>query len=142
MKIDVGGGRIPQAGYTNLDFAHGVNEWKRLAQDIPWPTGDNTVEAVRASHLMEHIPAGQPRIDVMNEAWRVLKPGHDFEIIVPLFPSWQAMADPQHVSYWVEQSWAYFDGRLVAQADYGMKIWKTVSFEVKDGWEAHWIGRK
>jgi predicted SAM-dependent methyltransferase len=142
MKIDIGGGHSPQAGYTNLDPVHGQGGWKRVAQEIPWPAQDNSVDGLRASHVMEHIPAGQPRIDVMNEAWRVLRIGHDFEVIVPLFPNWQAMADPTHVSYWVEQSFAYFDGRLVAQADYGMKMWKTVSFTVEGGWEGHWVGRK
>lgn len=142
MKIDIGGGTKVQSGHTNLDPVHGQGEWRRLAQDVPWPTGDGSVESLRASHVLEHIPSGQPRLDVMNEAWRVLRPGGTFEVIVPLFPNWQAMADPTHVSYWIEQSFAYFDGRLVAQADYGMKMWETISFEIQDGWEGKWVGRK
>lgn len=140
MKIDLGGGTKVESGFTNLDPAHGQGVWKRLAQDTPWPVADSSVEAMRASHLMEHIPAGQPRIDVMNEAWRVLRVGGQFEIIVPLFPSWQAIADPTHISYWIEQSFCYFDGRLVAQADYGMKMWDTISFVEEAGWLGTWIG--
>jgi hypothetical protein len=89
---------------------------------------------------MEHIPSGDARLAVMNEAHRVLAPGGTFEIILPLFPSWQAIADPTHVSLWVEESFAYFDGRIVAQADYGIRYWQTTLWEVIGGWEGHWIG--
>src|SRR3546814_8099921 len=82
-SIEVGGGHLVQAGWTNLDSRNGAGEWRRFAQETPWPTGDRTVDAIRAAHVMEHIPAGQTRIDVMNEAHRVLKPGGVFEIRVP-----------------------------------------------------------
>lgn len=149
MKIDIGGGTLLARGYINLDPTHGSGAWKRMAQDTPWPTGDNTVDAVRASHVMEHIPSGQDRITVMNEVWRVLKPGHDFTIIVPIVMAnnkfhngWQAWADPTHVSYWVyPESFQYFcEGPFKAHADYGIKYWKalnTARCEVKSGFEAN-----
>ncbi|SOE67679.1 hypothetical protein SAMN05446589_3103 [Streptomyces sp. OV198] len=90
---------------------------------------------------MEHIPAGQERIDVMNEAHRVLKPCGTFEIIVPLASTWRAIADPTHVSFWCMESFRYFDGLHGADADYGIKLWETVELYVEDGWEGHWLGK-
>jgi hypothetical protein len=75
---------------------------------------------------MEHIPAGAPRIAVMNEAHRVLKPGAVFEVIVPFMTgTWHAIADPTHLSLWCEESFHYFDGTKAADADYGIRLWTT-----------------
>jgi len=142
VKLEIGGGHIVPAGWTNLDYRNGQGPWKRLAQDVPWPTGDRTVEAIRASHVMEHIPAGQPRIDVFNEAHRVLKPGGVFEVVVPFMTgSWHAIADPTHVSFWCKESFHYFDGLFAANADYGIKQWKTLELEMQHGFEGHWRGQ-
>lgn len=144
MNVEIGGGTIPTQGWTNLDPVHGFGEWKRYAEDTPWPTGDNTIGALRASHVLEHIHAGMDgRVRVMNEAHRVLVPGGTFEIIVPLLVgTWHAVADPTHVSFWVKESFHYFDGLFAANAHYGISLWQTVSLDVVDGWEGHWIGRK
>lgn len=144
MNIEIGGGTLLTGGYINLDPVHGKGDWRRSAQDTPWPTGDLTVDKLRASHVMEHIPAGMDhRVKVMNEAHRVLKHGGTFEIIVPLLVgTWHAIADPTHVSFWVKESFHYFDGLFAANAHYGINLWETVSLEVKDGWEGHWLGRK
>jgi SAM-dependent methyltransferase len=140
-SIEIGGGTLVQPGWINLDSRNGVGEWRRMAQDTPWPTGDNTVTAIRASHVMEHIPAGQDRIDVMNEAHRVLRPGGVFEIIVPLMVgTWHAIAEPTHVSFWCKESFHYFDGLFAANADYGIRLWQTLELDVVDGWEGHWKG--
>lgn len=113
--------------------------WLRRAQDTPWPADDNTVEAIHSSHCLEHIPAGEPRLAVMNEAWRVLVPGGIFEIRVPRFPHAAAIADPTHVSYWVRESFGYFTGETAADADYGIKLWKLKRIEQSD-WEIHaWL---
>lgn len=140
MKIDVGGGLVTPDDWVNLDPVHGEKDWKRYAQDIPWPVEDNEVEYIRASHVLEHIPAGQPRLDVFNEAHRVLQPGGKFEVIVPLHPFWQAYADPTHVSFWVPQSFDYFTVDIEAQATYGILPWKKISWHQVSGWEGHWIG--
>lgn len=143
MKLEIGGGTLVQPGWENLDYRNGNGEWRRLAQDTPWPTPDRSVEAIRASHVMEHIPAGQNRIDVMNEAWRVLDSNCFLTIIVPLMTgSWHAIADPTHVSFWCEESFYYFcEGPFKANADYGILLWDTVSWHVEQGFEGHWVGR-
>lgn len=158
MKVEIGGGTIPAPGYVNLDPNHGQGQWRRYVQDgIPAPTG--TVDAVRASHVMEHIPAGGgagQRIEVMNEIHRALRPGGILEIIGPCIPQgpagigWQAFADPTHVSFWVyPESFLYFvDGPYRANADYGILLWEWVEDselgvpELRDGWEAHVALRK
>jgi predicted SAM-dependent methyltransferase len=141
ISIELGGGHLVQPGWINLDPYNGEGEWKRFAQDTPWPTGDSSVRNIRASHVMEHIPAGNDRISVMNEAHRVLRRGGVFEIIVPLLVgTWHAVADPTHVSYWVKESFHYFDGLFAPNADYGIKLWQTLELEIVDGWEGHWKG--
>lgn len=151
--IDIGGGTIPAPGCVNLDPHHGQGEWRRHIQD-GIPASDNSVIAVRASHVMEHIPAGNERIFVMNEVHRVLVSGGTFEIIVPTIGSggqlhggWQAFADPTHVSFWYyPESWLYFcEGPFKPNADYGYKIWSALreeDMELRGGWEARVIMRK
>lgn len=141
MNVEIGGGTLVQPGWLNLDPRHGEGPWRRMAQDVPWPCADGSVDAIRASHVMEHIPAGQDRIDVMNEAHRVLRPGGVFEIIVPFMTgTWHAIADPTHVSFWVMESFHYFDGLFMPNADYGVKLWTTLELETRDGFEGHWKG--
>lgn len=150
MRVDIGGGTIPAPGWTNLDPVHGRGEFRRRIQDgIPVP--DGTLEAARASHLMEHVPAGSgpgERVWCFNEVWRALRPGGTFEVIVPGVPlgpgglTWHAFADPTHVSFWVRESFHYFDGLFAPNADYGIRLWQTVELDTLDGWEIHWLGRK
>lgn len=142
MKLEIGGGLKPKAGHINLDPVHGVGVWCRYAEDTPWPPADGSCEAVYASHVMEHIPAGQCRLTVMNEAWRVLRVGGPFTIVVPHFGTWQAHADPTHLSFWVPESFSYFDQTFSADADYGILPWKTHRLWIRDGWEINWTGLK
>lgn len=142
VSIEIGGGHLVQAGWTNLDPVNGTGEWRRPAQEVPWPVADGGVEAIRAAHVMEHIPAGEPRLAVMNEAHRVLRPGGVFEVRVPncLSGTWHAFADPTHVSFWCVESFHYFDGLFAANADYGMRPWKTLELRVQGDNEILWKG--
>lgn len=152
MKIDIGGGTAPAEGFVNLDPAHGEREWKfALGEELisgvghryflRIPVEDGTVDAVRASHVLEHVPAGAARLWFFNEVHRVLKPGGTFQVIVPMLTgTWHAIADPTHVSFWVPESFGYFDGSLAAHADYGIRPWTTHDQFVSQGWEGHWFG--
>jgi len=142
LKLEIGGGTLVPPGWTNLDCRNGEGPWRRYAQDVPWPAADGSVDAMRASHVMEHIPAGQPRLDVMNEAHRVLRPGGVFEVRVPncLSGTWHAFADPTHVSFWCIPSFHYFDGSFAANADYGIRPWKTLELRIQGDNEILWKG--
>jgi SAM-dependent methyltransferase len=148
MKLEIGGGTLCPSDWINLDPVHGDGDWLRYAQQLPWPAPDGSVSSIRASHVMEHIPAGAERIAVFNEAHRVLVPGGTFEVIVPgavargpgEMLGWWAIADPTHVSFWVPESFAYLDGSFAPNADYGIRPWETLELEVRNGWEIHWRG--
>lgn len=141
INVDIGGGTAPTPGFINLDPAHGIDVWRRRIQD-GIPAGDGEINEVRASHVLEHVPAGQERIDVFNEVWRVLRPGGRFTVILPVVSdgegrvNWQAIADPTHVSLWCRESFWYFTGAFGPQADYGIRMWTEESYEVNEGWEA------
>jgi SAM-dependent methyltransferase len=144
LKLDIGGGKLvhaDQENWYNLDPIHGSGQFKRYAQDLPWPIESHSLDHVTAFHVMEHILAGSDRINVMNEMHRVLKPNKLLEIRVPLMvPPFThfALADPTHVSYWIPESFGYFDGTTLPNADYGIRRWNTISFEVNFQWEGHW----
>ncbi len=151
MNVEIGGGTLVQPGWTNLDSRNGHGEWAMEAQSGRWPTDDNTVDYILASHVLEHIPAGADRIHVFNEAWRVLKPGGRFEVKLPLvitengLSSWHSIADPTHVSFWCRESFHYFTIQpsgvftFAANADSGIKPWREVHWGINGGFEGHWI---
>lgn len=138
MRLDIGGGRAPAPGHVNLDPIHGEGDFRRRVQD-GIPLRDGSVESARCAHVMEHIPSTD-RISVFNDVWRVLRPGGTFEVVVPLFPSYGAIADPTHVSLWVEQSFWYFTGRMAANADYGIRLWEPVEWTTRE-WDWGTEGR-
>lgn len=146
--LEVGGGNAVQFGWGNLDPVHGEGEFKRSAQDTPWPLEDNSVDRIVASHVMEHIPAGQDRINVMNEMHRVLKPSGRLLVMVPILGDgsigkffYTAVADPTHISFWLHESFEYFTGEAWAGADYGIKKWQELSWDTdRFFWEGRWVG--
>lgn len=138
IKLDVGGGTSPMPGYVNVDPVHGEGEY-RVAMPTHLPLASAAVDAIRCSHVMEHIPAGGPRIDTMNEFHRLLKPGGKLLIIVPVIGTWHAIADPTHVSFWVPESFHYFTGVQKANAEYGIRPWRRLDEVLNDGWEYHWF---
>ena len=114
---------------------------------------DGTVDEVYASHFMEHIHRGQPLIEVMNEAWRVLRPGGTFTMILPLVgftdaagngqmvAGWQPYADPTHVNlWWFPEALLYFcDGPFKPHANYGIHVWGALGPEVDEAQASFFI---
>lgn len=154
MLVDLGGGTLPHPrADVVIDLHHPKNSPAQDASVTPWAVNPghwlneggqdyihgDLVDEVYASHFMEHIHRGQPLINVMNEAWRVLRPGGTFTMILPLVGytdphtgapmsnhiGWQPWADPTHVNYWwfPEAIYYFCQGMFAPHADYGTKVW-------------------
>lgn len=73
---------------------------------LPFP--GESIESIISHHCLEHI--GDGFIRLMDECYRVLKPGGIFRIIVPLYPSHAAVADPDHKRYFLVGGFESFCG--------------------------------
>jgi len=78
LKLNIGAGAIPLEGYQNIDHKSG-NEAFPLSNIV-----DDSVDEVRASHILEHFGHRQT-MAVLTEWARVLKPGGILKIAVPDF---------------------------------------------------------
>lgn len=75
MKLDLGAGAVSPEGFTPLGRAHNTEIY-------PLPYEDGTVDAIIASHVLEHFPHREVA-NVLKEWVRVLKPGGELKIAVP-----------------------------------------------------------
>ena len=108
IKLNLGCGLRKIDGYINIDNLYEVNP------DVVWNVldgfkyADSSVDEVRAFDFLEHIPIGKT-VKVVEEIYRVLKPGGKFESFTPDVEHGQgAFQDPTHVSFWCENSWLYY----------------------------------
>lgn len=93
VKLNIGAGRTPIEGFTNLDRQTGTEAY-------PLPQyEDGSVDEIRASHILEHF-AFEEVPKVLTEWVRVLKPGGRIRIAVPNF-DWIAdhRDDPKFAYY-------------------------------------------
>lgn len=104
-KVNLGCNRRAQEGWENVDLIAfpGVDVVTDLNE--PWPWADDSVDIFRAYDLVEHL---KDPIHTMNEAWRCLKVGGLFEILVPSTDGRGAFQDPTHVSFWNVNTFFYF----------------------------------
>lgn len=170
VKLEIGGGTLAAPEWVNLDPEHGTPPDDPRIRDLLLPEAkeaglrayaqygiplvDDSVDEARASHVLEHIPAGHPRITVMNELHRVLTPGAVLHIALPVIgyedpngrqvmvENWRPYADPTHVSFWWwPHSLLYFVAPpvgLAPNADYGIRPWRLLDWAV--GGDPFWEG--
>lgn len=69
------------------------------------PFSDESIESIVTHHFLEHVGDGLPRL--LEECYRVLKPDGIMRIIVPLFPSYSAVVDPDHRRFFVDGSFEH-----------------------------------
>jgi len=121
MKLNLGSGDKYLEGYTNIDIDPSVKPdiLFDIANDGLAFCENNSVDEVRAHDFLEHIPLGKT-IFVVDEIWRVLKPGGRFESFTPDAEYGQgAFQDPTHLSFWCENSWLYYSGNGIRK-QYGI----------------------
>ena len=135
--LDLGCGRLPRNPYSasevfGIDIADHHDLPQVLRADLtvqPIPFGDAQFDSVSAYDFLEHIPRQWPNatdggsrlpfVELMNEVWRVLRPGGRFYASTPAFPHPEAFVDPTHVNIITPQTHRYFCGPKPAAAMYG-----------------------
>ena len=108
MKIDIGCGPNKKEGFIGVDqYAFpGVDHVVNVAKDR-LPFDDGSVEEVHASHFVVHVTATE-RCHLMNELFRVMKPGAKMAMIVPHWGSNRAYGDPTHQWPPISEMWFYY----------------------------------
>lgn len=106
IYVDFGGGHTPVPGYINVDLVDTADKIVNLDQrGLMLPFMENQVDGAVSYQLMEHITNLVP---LMNEIYRVLKPGAIIEMSMPYANTTESLQDPTHKRQFVEQSWQYF----------------------------------
>ncbi len=77
VRLDLGAGKISPPGFIPLGRDHG-------SEIFPLPCANESVDEIRASHVLEHFPHAQVQ-DVINDWARALKKGGTLKIAVPDF---------------------------------------------------------
>lgn len=96
LILDIGCGRKKIAGAVGIDFSSMSDadvvidfNHERL------PFDDSSVDYIYSSHMLEHLSL-DGFFHVMREAYRVLRPGAQFKIVVPYFTTTVNLANPFH----------------------------------------------
>jgi len=97
LKLDIGCGGQKKTGFIGVDILRleGVDIVHDLTT-FPYPFEDNSVDEIYMDNVLEHLP--NP-IKVIEEIWRISKPGTTITVAVPYFRSHYAFIDPTHVNF-------------------------------------------
>jgi predicted SAM-dependent methyltransferase len=95
MKLNIGGGDTKYEGFVNVDYDANCNPdyCVDMEKDV-WPFEDNSVDAVIAHHVLEHM--GEGYFHVMKELYRVCEHGAMIDIRVPHHRHDHFINDPTH----------------------------------------------
>lgn len=88
IKLNIGAGTTHIDGFTPIDRRHGSEAYPLDQYD------DNSVEEIRASHVLEHFGFAEVQL-VVNEWARVLKHGGIMRLAVPDFDKLKVSDDPK-----------------------------------------------
>ncbi len=109
IACDIATKSSAEANYEYISFD--------LSKKIPLEA--QSVETISAFDFLEHIPRWTrepnglirfPFVELMDEVWRVLRPGGYFYAVTPFFPSRSAFSDPTHVNFITIETVNYFLG--------------------------------
>jgi len=108
MRIYLGAGKDRKEGFTNVDIYpfEGIDIVADVTKGVPLPT--DCAELVYSQDFLEHI-APEHKIKVMNEIYRLLKPGGLMEHWIPNAGSRNDFGSPSHLSHWNLQQFEHFD---------------------------------
>lgn len=100
MKLNLGCGTDKRDGFVNSD---------RSDQDLnsfPYRWEDCSADEIVMSHVLEHLLFPER---VMEECWRILKPGGKLKVTGPWYKSIDAFADLEHLHFYNDRSMYTFE---------------------------------
>ncbi len=137
QHLDLGCGPVPRNPYRRDELfgvdlsgnvAGGPIRCANLATE-PIPFASSSFDSVSAYDFLEHVPRvlatadGRstrfPFIELMNEIWRVLRPGGMLYAVTPVYPGKAAFQDPTHVNIMTVDTHTYFTRPQRMAAMYG-----------------------
>jgi len=125
MKLNLGCGIDFSDELIGLDiYDHGQQHIGFDMEKDKIPYDDNSVDYIKANHSIEHVKDVK---NIMNEAWRVLKAGGEFEIKVP-HGLWAGSSKPVH-HQWITECWFDFFRKGKTRI-YGYKRWNIKILEL------------
>ena len=114
MKLNLGCGRRKVEGFVNVDAApECAPDLVFNVETFPWPWADSSIEEVRFIHSLEHM-GGDPQVflRLMQELYRVCRPGAQVHIAAPHPRSDAFIGDPTHVRIITPQVLQLFSRKL------------------------------
>lgn len=136
VTLDLGCGPDPKNPFK-CDEVHGIDIREDIANNVrqadlaiePIPFDSEMFDFVTAFDFIEHIPrviyTPERRfcfVEVMNEIYRVLKPGGIFFSYTPAYPAAAAWRDPTHVNIITDETFTmYFDDVVRGAKMYGFR---------------------
>ena len=93
----------------------------------PLPLADEVADEVHAHHLLEHV---RNLVQLMEEIYRVCRPGATVHVSGPYYTSRGAFRDPTHVRFLAEDTFQYFE----VPTDYGIRtnfVMERIDYEVR-----------
>lgn len=124
--LDIGCGFKKHPDAIGIDRIAGSNADALVDLDhLPYPFKDNCMDKVYCMAVMEHL---HDVIGVMEEIWRIAKPGADVYIRTPTMSSVNLHTDPTHLRGFVSRSFDYFvEGEELFKYGYSHARFEKVS---------------
>ena len=127
IKLDIGCSDHKQQNFVGMDIrkVKGVDIVHDCTK-FPYPLPANCCLQILMSHLYEHIEP-KHRVTMLNELWRIAKPGGQLLLSSPYANSFGAAQDPTHYPCPNEATFTYFDPGYPLYRVYKPKPWKLIS---------------
>ncbi len=115
---DIGCGALPYPGSVGVDIVPLPEVGIVADLNGRWPFDDGSVDGLIATHVLEHVDL----LPVMEEAYRVLKPGGYFWIRVPHCSFRDFWRDPTHRRMFTVRTFDFWDAKRPSYVpDYGLQ---------------------
>ena len=119
---------------TSADVIHDLNLF-------PYPFEESTFDEIYADNVIEHL---DDIVKIMDEIYRISKPGGKIIVKVPYFRSRYAFIDPTHKHYFTVESFTYFDPSHIhhTRYNYSKSLFKTTGKYFNNGFPSENIVKR